>query len=136
MAKLAQRIYNLLDELKNMPGDQTYLLVTHGGIARCIHSYFFDMTNEEYASYAISQFTDFLTELNSLYEMISSDSTYDKFSTWDCSIDKKKEYLGFFKDVDKDKVLSFAHKQKELFVRWRNYDVLEEVQHINNTEVY
>lgn len=52
------------------------------------------------------------------------------------SIDKKKEYLGFFKDVDKDKVLSFAHKQKELFVRWRNYDVLEEVQHINNTEVY
>ena len=52
------------------------------------------------------------------------------------SIDKKKEYLEFFKEVNKDKVLMFAHKQKELFVRWRNYDVLEEVQHINNTEVY
>lgn len=52
------------------------------------------------------------------------------------SIDKKKEYLDVFKNVDKDKVLTFAHKQKELFVRWRNYDVLEEVQHINNTEVY
>lgn len=52
------------------------------------------------------------------------------------SIGKKKEYLEIFKEVDKDKVLSFAHKQKELFVRWRNYDVLEEVQHISNTEVY
>lgn len=52
------------------------------------------------------------------------------------SIDKKKEYLEFFKEVNKNKVLMFAHKQKELFVRWRNYDVLEEVQHINNTEVY
>ena len=52
------------------------------------------------------------------------------------SIDKKKEYLDIFKNIDKDKVLAFAHKQKELFVRWRNYDVLEEVQHVNNTEVY
>lgn len=52
------------------------------------------------------------------------------------SVDKKKEYLEVFKEIDKDKVLAFAHKQKELFVRWRNYDVLEEVQHINNTEVY
>ena len=51
-------------------------------------------------------------------------------------VDKKKEYLEVFKGVNKDKVLAFAHKQKELFVRWRNYDVLEEVQHVNNTEVY
>lgn len=53
MAKLAQRIYNLLDELKAMPGDKTYLLVTHGGIARMIHSYFYDMTNEEYSSFQL-----------------------------------------------------------------------------------
>ena len=52
------------------------------------------------------------------------------------SIVKKKEFLDFFKEVDKDRVLAFAYRQKELFVRWRNYDVLEEVQHINNTEVY
>lgn len=48
----------------------------------------------------------------------------------------KREWLELLKIMDKDKVLSFAHKQKELFVRWSNYDVLEEVQHINNTEVY
>lgn len=53
MLRLAHRVYSLLDELKAMPGDETYLLVTHGGIARAIHSYFFDMTNEEYSSFAI-----------------------------------------------------------------------------------
>ncbi len=52
------------------------------------------------------------------------------------SNDRKIEYLEVFRDLDKKKILKFAHKQKELFVRWRNYDVLEEVQHINNTEVY
>lgn len=53
MFQLAHRIYSLLDELKAMPGDESYLLVTHGGIARCIHSYFFDMTNEEYSSFQL-----------------------------------------------------------------------------------
>lgn len=52
------------------------------------------------------------------------------------SINAKKEWLELFKGVDRDKVLSFALKQKDFFVKWRNYDVLEEVQHINNTEVY
>lgn len=52
------------------------------------------------------------------------------------SVDVKAEYLDVLKNVNKDAVLKFAHKQKELFVRWRNYDVLEEVQHISNTEVY
>ncbi len=51
MLKLAQRIYNLLDELKN--NDKTYLLVAHNGISRVIHSYFYDMTNEEYANFGI-----------------------------------------------------------------------------------
>ena len=49
MMQLAQRIYNLLDELKADTG-KTYLLVAHNGIARVVHSYFYDMTNEEYAA--------------------------------------------------------------------------------------
>lgn len=53
MAKLSQRIYNLLDELKAVPENKNYLLVTHGGIARMIHSYFYDMTNEEYSSFQL-----------------------------------------------------------------------------------
>ena len=35
MLHLAQRIYNLLDELKEQP-EKTYLLVAHNGIARII----------------------------------------------------------------------------------------------------
>ena len=52
MMQLAQRIYNLLDELKAGTG-KTYLLVAHNGIARVVHSYFYDMTNEEYAAAGI-----------------------------------------------------------------------------------
>lgn len=51
MMKLAQRIYNLLDELKK--DDKTYLLVAHNGISRVIKSYFSDMENEEYARFGI-----------------------------------------------------------------------------------
>ncbi len=51
MLRLAQRIYNLLDELAK--DDKIYLLVAHNGIVRCINSYFFDMTNEEYGDYGI-----------------------------------------------------------------------------------
>ncbi|MBQ1998620.1 MAG: histidine phosphatase family protein, partial [Spirochaetales bacterium] len=49
MFHLAQRIYNLLDKLKT--DKKTYLLVAHGGIARVVNSYFYDMTNEEYANF-------------------------------------------------------------------------------------
>jgi len=51
MLRLAQRIYNVIDEIKQ--SDKTYLLVAHNGIARCIQSYFYNMTNEEYAAYGI-----------------------------------------------------------------------------------
>lgn len=54
MFRLAQRIYNLLDELKNMETDETYLLVTHGGIARVVQSYFTDMTNEDFSSFFLN----------------------------------------------------------------------------------
>ena len=52
MLQLAQRIYNLLDEL--MQQEKTYLLVAHNGIARVVRSYFEDMTNEQYAAYGIN----------------------------------------------------------------------------------
>lgn len=53
MLELAQRIYNLLDELKAENGQKTYLLVAHNGISRVVNSYFHDMTNEEYAAFGI-----------------------------------------------------------------------------------
>ena len=51
MFHLAQRVYNLLDDLKADGGD--YILVAHNGIARVVQSYFFEMTNDEYASFGI-----------------------------------------------------------------------------------
>ncbi|MDD5950174.1 MAG: histidine phosphatase family protein [Lachnospiraceae bacterium] len=53
MLHLAQRIYNLLDDIKAESDRKTYLLVAHNGIARVIHSYFYDMGNEEYAHFGI-----------------------------------------------------------------------------------
>ena len=60
MMQLAQRIYNLLDELRANT-DKTFLLVAHNGIARVVQSYFYDMTNEEYAAAAIKncEFVEF-----------------------------------------------------------------------------
>jgi len=53
MLQLAQRIYNLLDEIKAESQEKTYLLVAHNGIARVVNSYFYDMGNEEYAAFGI-----------------------------------------------------------------------------------
>ena len=53
MLHLAQRVYNLLDELKADPEGKTYLLVAHNGIARAVESYFRSMSNEEYASFGV-----------------------------------------------------------------------------------
>ncbi len=51
--KLAQRIYNLLDDCKAESDEKTYILVAHNGIARVVQSYFTDMTNEEYAAFGV-----------------------------------------------------------------------------------
>lgn len=51
MLRMAQRIYNLIDDLKQDPS--TYLLVAHNGISRIVESYFRDMTNEEFARFGI-----------------------------------------------------------------------------------
>ena len=52
MLRVAQRVYNLIDELKE-DKDKTYLIVAHNGIARIIHSYFCDLSNEEFAPHSI-----------------------------------------------------------------------------------
>ena len=53
MLHLAQRIYNLIDEIRSDPEGKTYLLVAHNGIARVVESYFRPMTNSEYASFGV-----------------------------------------------------------------------------------
>ena len=53
MLHLAQRIYNLLDDIRAESGHKTYILVAHNGIARVVQSYFTDMTNAEYAAFGV-----------------------------------------------------------------------------------
>lgn len=53
MLHLAQRIYKLLDTLKAESGDRTCLIIAHNGIARVVHSYFYNMTNEDFACFKI-----------------------------------------------------------------------------------
>ncbi|MDO4261543.1 MAG: histidine phosphatase family protein [Eubacteriales bacterium] len=53
MLRLAQRIYNLLDEIREQSDQKTFILVAHNGIARVVQSYFTDMTNEEYAAFGV-----------------------------------------------------------------------------------
>lgn len=51
MLQLAQRIYNLLDDVK--ASDKVYILVAHNGIARIVESYFREMDNEEFSAFGI-----------------------------------------------------------------------------------
>ena len=53
MLHLAQRIYNLLDEIRAESDHKTYILVAHNGIARVVQPYFCEMTNEEYAKFGV-----------------------------------------------------------------------------------
>ena len=53
MLHLAQRIYNLIDDIKADPEGKTFLLVAHNGIARVVESYFHTMSNHEYASFGV-----------------------------------------------------------------------------------
>ncbi|MCF0131937.1 MAG: histidine phosphatase family protein [Pseudobutyrivibrio sp.] len=52
MLKLCQRIYNVLDDVLS-DSEHTYILVAHNGIARAVHSYFNDLTNDDYAAFGI-----------------------------------------------------------------------------------
>ena len=49
----AYRVYSLLHELEDTMGDKNVLLIAHGGISRIVHSYFFDMGNEEFEKHFI-----------------------------------------------------------------------------------
>ncbi|MDY3919101.1 MAG: histidine phosphatase family protein [Candidatus Limivivens sp.] len=53
MLRLAQRVYNLLDEIRAEADEKTYILVAHNGIARVVQSYFYEMSNEEYAKFGV-----------------------------------------------------------------------------------
>jgi probable phosphoglycerate mutase len=53
MLQLAARVYGLLEDVKVQYSDKTVLLVCHNGICRVIHSYFCDMTNEEFATFSM-----------------------------------------------------------------------------------
>ena len=52
MFRVAQRVYNLLDELKE--DEKTYVLVAHNGIVRFVKSYFQDLTNQEFAAFKVA----------------------------------------------------------------------------------
>lgn len=51
MFRTAQRVYNLLDELKY--DEKTCVLVAHNGIVRFVKSYFQDLTNQEFAAFKV-----------------------------------------------------------------------------------
>ena len=51
MLHLAQRIYNLIDDIK--ASDREVILVAHNGIVRIVESYFREMDNEEFSSCGI-----------------------------------------------------------------------------------
>ena len=53
MLQTAQRIYNLLDEIKAESERKTYILVAHNGLARIVQSYFTEMTNDEFSAFGV-----------------------------------------------------------------------------------
>lgn len=53
MLKLGQRIFNFLDDLKEVSKNKTILLVSHGGIGRMVNAYFYDLTNDEFAGFQL-----------------------------------------------------------------------------------
>ncbi|OPH47988.1 hypothetical protein BC351_39050 [Paenibacillus ferrarius] len=50
--RVVQRVYNLLDDINN-GHHSNVLIVAHGSVCRVIHSYFNDLSNEEYSAYYI-----------------------------------------------------------------------------------
>ena len=50
--QLAQRVYNLIDDVKKAYPHQNVLLVCHGGVSRMIKTYFDDMNNDEFFHYS------------------------------------------------------------------------------------
>ena len=46
--QLAQRVYNFLDELLDEKLDKAALIVGHACVCKIIHTYFYELSNEEY----------------------------------------------------------------------------------------
>ena len=53
MMQVAYRIYGLLDDIKKEYEGKNVLIISHGGVCRIIHTYFSDMTNEEFFQYTL-----------------------------------------------------------------------------------
>lgn len=51
LLQVAQRVYNLIDEIKHKYANNNVMLVTHGGVCRIINSYFNELNNDEYSAY-------------------------------------------------------------------------------------
>jgi probable phosphoglycerate mutase len=51
LLQLAHRVYSVLDEIIEKYSDKNVLIVSHGGVCRVIHTYFNDMTTDEYSSW-------------------------------------------------------------------------------------
>lgn len=51
MMQVAYRVYGLLEEIKVKYAGKKVLLICHGGVCRVLHTYFQDMTNEEFFNY-------------------------------------------------------------------------------------
>ena len=92
MFQLAQRIYNLLDELKKE--NKNYILVAHNGISRVIRSYFGEMTNEEYAAYGVKNCS--VTMFDFSYDAVVFDMDGVIFdserATMDCWLELAEKY--------------------------------------------
>ena len=83
-----------------------------------------------------------VSTLKNHIEMSDTEAVLTFFETLCCPwIDNKTkelmvEEVGQFEEKEKAAILKFSSKQKDLFVKWRDYSILEEMQHISNTEVY
>lgn len=53
MMQVANRVYGLLDEIKENYAGRNILIISHGGVCRIINTYFRDMTNEEFFKYSL-----------------------------------------------------------------------------------
>ncbi|WP_158302103.1 histidine phosphatase family protein [Paenibacillus mesophilus] len=51
--QVAQRVFNVLDEIKEKYKNHNVLIVTHGGVCRIINAYFTEQTNEEFYHFHI-----------------------------------------------------------------------------------
>ena len=53
MMDVAYRVYGLLHDIKRDYDGKTVLLVSHGGVCRVMHTYFNDMTNDEFYNFLL-----------------------------------------------------------------------------------